>query len=220
MASRTNSPIVPSCELPSVTDITRLLFDLHCGTDLSTSRIAESCDQFILHHTACCIRVSAHIFLWDSPKPRILLIQRSLCDTKPGYWEVPAGSTERYDQTLQDALEREIREETGLQLCRVTHALTPKTWTRYKEGKPQEWVGLPYIVEISKPKASELHANSECVSQPVLKWEDIIRLNPEEHQKFAWATEDEVRRDEYETFGDHKETILEAFAIVTQNCTR
>ncbi|KAE8130868.1 NUDIX hydrolase domain-like protein [Aspergillus pseudotamarii] len=179
----------------------------------------KSRDQYRLHNTAYCIRVSAHIFSWDLPEPRILLIQRALCDTKPGYWEVPAGSAEEQDQTPRDALEREVLEETGLRLSRITYTLRTQTWTRLKEREHYKWVGLPYIIEVSGPKTSESHVHSQHASEPGLKWEDVIQLNPEEHQNFVLATEDEVRCDKYKTFGNHKETILEAFATVTKNCS-
>ncbi|KAE8374937.1 P-loop containing nucleoside triphosphate hydrolase protein [Aspergillus bertholletiae] len=203
----------------AVRNVKGLLFGLECDTDLSAFRIAESPHQFRFNDTAYCIRVSAHIFLWDLQKPYILLIQRALCDTKPGYWEVPAGSGEEQDQTPRDALEREVREETGLRLSRVTHALPIQTWARDNEGRQHEWIGLPYIIEVSELEPSKSRANRQGLSEPALKWKDAIQLNPQEHQDFAWATEDEVRRDKYKMFGNHKKTILEAFAMVTQTCS-
>lgn len=118
---------------------------------------------------------------------------------------------EGQDQSPRNALEREVQEETGLLLSRVTHALPVQTWRRFKGREWHEWVGLPYIIEVSK------RATSQDVPQPVMEWEDAIRLNPEEHQAFTWATEDEVRSGKYKMFGNHKEAILEAFATVTQN---
>ncbi|KAE8130815.1 hypothetical protein BDV38DRAFT_43090 [Aspergillus pseudotamarii] len=203
----------------AVRNVKRLLFGLECDTDLSAFRVTESSHQLRFHDTACCIRVSAHIFLWDLPEPCILLIQRALCDSKPGFWEVPAGSCEEQDKTPRDALEREVREETGLQLSRVIDALPIQTWTRSKEGEQHEWVGLPYIIGVSELEPSISHENRQGGSGRPLKWKDVIQLNPKEHQDFAWATEDEVRRDKYKMFGNHKETILEAFATVTQNCS-
>ncbi|KAB8256778.1 P-loop containing nucleoside triphosphate hydrolase protein [Aspergillus pseudonomiae] len=203
----------------AVRNVKRLLFGLECDTDLSAFRITESPHQFRFHDTACCIRVSAHIFLWDLPEPCILLIQRALCDSKPEFWEVPAGSCEEQDKTPRDALEREVREETGLQLSRVINALPIQTWTRSKEGQQHEWVGLPYIIGVSELEPSISHENRQGVSGRALKWKEVIQLNPKEHRDFVWATEYEVRRDKYKMFGNHKETILEAFAIVTQNCS-
>ncbi|RAQ70220.1 hypothetical protein AFCA_011037 [Aspergillus flavus] len=201
----------------AVRNVKRLLFGLECDTDLSAFRITESPHQLRFHDTAYCIRVSAHIFLWVSGKPCILLIQRALCDSEPGFWKVPAGSCEEQDKTPRDALEREVREETGLQLSRVIHALPIQTWTRSKEGEQHEWVGLPYIIEVSELEHSISHENRQGVSGRALKCKDVIQLNPREHQDFAWATE--VRRDKYKLFGNDKETILEAFATVTQNCS-
>ncbi|GMG12992.1 unnamed protein product [Aspergillus oryzae] len=203
----------------AVRNVKRLLFGLECDTDLSAFRITESPHQLRFHDTAYCIRVSAHIFLWVSGKPCILLIQRALCDSEPGFWKVPAGSCEEQDKTPRDALEREVREETGLQLSRVIHALPIQTWTRSKEGEQHEWVGLPYIIEVSELEHSISHENRQGVSGRALKCKDVIQLNPREHQDFAWATEDEVRRDMYKLFGNDKETIFEAFATVTQNCS-
>lgn len=84
---------------------------------LSTFRITESPDQYRFHDTY------------------ILLIERALCDSKAGFWEGPGGSSEEQDKTPRDALEREVQEETGLQLSRVIHALPIQTWTRSREGK-------------------------------------------------------------------------------------
>ncbi|KAE8334406.1 hypothetical protein BDV24DRAFT_156870 [Aspergillus arachidicola] len=199
--------------------VKQLLFGLECDTDLSAFRITESPDQYRFDATAYCIRVSALIFLWDLPEPRILLIQRALCDSKPGFWEGPGGSQEKHDKTPRDALEREVREETGLQLSRVIHALPIQTWTRSREGKQQEWIGLPYIIQVSEFEPSIPHENRQAVSRRALERKDVIQLNPKEHQAFAWATEKEVRCDKYKMFGNHKEAILKAFAIVTQNCS-
>ncbi|GMG22269.1 unnamed protein product [Aspergillus oryzae] len=119
----------------AVSNVKQLLFGLECDTDLSTFRITESPDQYRFHDTAYCIRVSALIFLWDLSEPYILLIERALCDSKAGFWEGPGGSSEEQDKTPRDALEREVQEETGLQLSRVIHALPIQTWTRSREGK-------------------------------------------------------------------------------------
>lgn len=150
---------------------------------------------------------------------RILLLERALCDTRPGYWEPPGGAAEDQDETPGDALKREVGEETGLQLSQVTHTLPTQTWTRSKGREDYNWVGLPCIIKVSELETFESRGSSQRASQPVLKWEDIIRLNPEEHQNFAWATEEEVRCDKYKMFGNHKETALKAFAAVTENCS-
>ncbi|KAB8213248.1 hypothetical protein BDV33DRAFT_197033 [Aspergillus novoparasiticus] len=153
--------------------------------------------------TAFFIKVIAHIFWWYLAEPRILL--------------PPGRAAENQDRTPEDALKREVWEEIGLQLSQVTHPLPPQAWTRSKGREDYNWVGLPYIIKVSELETSESRGSSQRASQPVLKWEDVIRLNPEEHQTFAWATEDEVRRDKYKMFGNHKETVLGAFAAVTEN---
>ncbi|THC88473.1 hypothetical protein EYZ11_012075 [Aspergillus tanneri] len=186
----------------AVRNVTGWLFDLNCETDLSAFRIAESPHQFKFHGTIYSVRVSGYIFSWqdednneavDSEKPRLLLLQRASCDTNPGYWEVAGGGVEKQDQKPRTALEREVREETGLQLSRVTHPLPIRIWTQLKEGKWHKYVGLPYIIEVEASKP---------------------RTNSQQHQAFAWVTEAEVLDGKYQMFGNHKETILKAFAVI------
>ncbi|KAI9046102.1 NUDIX hydrolase [Aspergillus affinis] len=192
MASSINSTSVPSGMLPhdpsaAARNVTGGLFDLDSETDLSAFRIAEPPCRFRFRGTTYRIRVSARVFSWlddnhnettDSPKPRLLL-QRALCDTQSGCWEVAGGGVEKQDQSPRNALTREVQEENGLLLSVVAHALPVQTWRKSKGEEWHEWVGLPYIIEVSRQ-----HATSQYVPQPV-GWENAIRLDPEEHQAFT-----------------------------------
>jgi len=105
MASSINSTSVPPGMLPhdpsvAACNVTRGLFDL--DSNLSAFRITEPPCRFRFHGITYRIRVSAHVFSWlddnnnetaDSPKPRLLLLQRALCDTQPGCWEVAGGES-------------------------------------------------------------------------------------------------------------------------------
>lgn len=80
---------------------------------------------------------------------KILLIKRG---TKPfkGFWALPGGGVE-WDQTLEDAIHKEVLEETGLT------AKSIKFLNIYSDPKrdPFQVITLAYIVEAEgEPKAS------------------------------------------------------------------
>lgn len=179
--------------------------------DLSGIRWPGSLGQFDIHATPYFIRVSAIIFSCsfqsdsfeetiedtntDPSPPRALVLQRALCDSKPGLWDGGPGGGVDLDKTLFDAIDREIQEETGLQVSRIIQPLSVKRWKRRKQSGMcmSEWVGFPYIVGITRKKK--------------------VQLNPKEHQRFAWVTEDEVRSENYEMLEDQRDTLLEAFSL-------
>ena len=163
----------------------------------------RSDDRFNILGNAYHIRVSAYIFCYyydvlsDSSQHRVLLIQRAIHDSKPKFWEGPAGGMGVEDKTLQNGLRREVREETGLHLSKIAHSLPMQKWTSVKTG---EWLGFSGIAEV-------------CESE-VVRWENDIKLNPKEHQNHVWATEDEVRSGKYKFFGENRTQTLKAFSVM------
>lgn len=109
---------------------------------------------------------------------KILVIQRASTDSMPNKWEIPGGAVTDEDLTFFHGAARELWEESGLSARHFTHIIT--------EGPDQEpgqiypnstgtkiWCRFSFIVEVES-----------C---------ENVKLDPMEHQNFAWATEDEIR---------------------------
>lgn len=67
-------------------------------------------------------RVGCKALIFDE-RGRILVVRRAAEETLPGIWEFPGGGVE-FGETLEAALARELREETGLEpdVLRVLYA--------------------------------------------------------------------------------------------------
>lgn len=110
-----------------------------------------------------------------SSTPRILLLQRAASDDDPNKWEPPGGACDDDDPSVLHAAARELWEEAGLQAARI--------------GGP---VGEPYFFTLDDGKKVcqfnfAVRVTAEGVTPPVVK------LDPKEHQRFVWASEDEVK---------------------------
>lgn len=114
--------------------------------------------------------------------PRILLLQRAAGDEDdPNKWEPPGGACDDADASILHAAARELWEEAGLEAARV-------------EGR----VGDPFFFDLSGGgRVCQFHfavqvrragGGGEAEGGP-----PAVRLDPVEHQRFVWATEDEVR---------------------------
>lgn len=91
-------------------------FCAHCGGSL------EPASDSGLHCPAC------GVFFYDNPTPavaavvvdpagRLLLVERDK-DPKAGWWSLPGGFIE-IDESPEEALRRELREETGLEAGQI-----------------------------------------------------------------------------------------------------
>lgn len=110
------------------------------------------------------VLVSRSIILNDNAE--MLLLQRSGDDNhEPSKWEFPGGKTDT-GNTLEEARQREIAEETGLQTARLTPLVYPDSYP-IKDGK---YKGALYVALIGVAK--------------VVGGE--VRLSAE-HSDYAWA---------------------------------
>lgn len=108
-------------------------------------------------------------------EPRILLLQRAASDEDPNKWEPPGGACEDGDESILHAAARELWEEAGLQAARI--------------GGP---IGAPHFFTLDDGKEVcqfnfAVHPRTDGALSAAVK------LNPEEHQRFVWATESEVK---------------------------
>ena len=72
---------------------------------------------------------------------KVLVLKRSMNDDhKPGVWETVGGGIERND-TPQNALKREIREETGLQV----KILEPFNAFAFKKDTGEFKIGITFL---------------------------------------------------------------------------
>lgn len=131
-----------------------------------------------------------------STPPRILLIQRAANDSMPNLWETPGGACDDDDETLLYGVARELWEEAGLKATSIG---------------PQ--VGEGYVFHTRSGKTvSKFTFIAEVESEEV-------KLDPEEHQKHVWATEEEVKRHRVGdvvidfTHSNQEDVVLQAFEV-------
>ncbi len=108
-------------------------------------------------------------------QPRILLVQRAVNDSNPNRWEPPGGACDDEDPSIIYAAARELWEETGLVANNVSGL-----------------IGDPYLFTTSRGKKVcrfnfAVRLNTDDGNMPAVK------LDPNEHQNFVWATEEEVK---------------------------
>ncbi|KAI0436279.1 NUDIX hydrolase domain-like protein [Xylaria telfairii] len=107
--------------------------------------------------------------------PRILLLQRAASDSDPNQWEPAGGACDDDDKSILHARARELWEEAGLQAAQIIGL-----------------VGDPHLFTLDNGKAVcqfNFALRVTMKGEPPLP----VKLNPEEHQRFVWATEGEVK---------------------------
>lgn len=108
-------------------------------------------------------------------EPRILLLQRAASDSNPNKWEPPGGAVDDDDASILHAAARELWEEAGLRAARIGGVVgEPHFFTRSNGGNVCRF---NLAVHVLAEEGTELTAT----------------LDPNEHQRFVWATESEVR---------------------------
>ncbi|POS76276.1 hypothetical protein DHEL01_v205330 [Diaporthe helianthi] len=150
----------------------------------------------------------------DQPD-RVLLVQRAPHDSMPNRWEVPGGAVDE-NETVFGGLAREVWEESGLEVRRFVACVTSNG---HGTGEGRRGAGdvfrttrgrfifkLTFVVEVRDSSA--------------------VKLDPDEHQDYVWATEEECRAKVVErskegkgpttlvfTTSAQEESIMRAFEI-------
>ena len=112
-------------------------------------------------------------------KGRILLVQRADHDSSPGYWEVPGGAVDADDVTILHGAARELREETGLIAQKINHIVV----SDYEQN--------PHGLIVFSNSRRTLRIGRFIFQVEVQDYSDV-KLDPNEHQNFAWASQDEI----------------------------
>lgn len=145
----------------------------------------------------------------ESFEPRILLLQRAATDTLPNLWEIPGGTCEDGDESILHAVAREVGEETGLMVSSVG----PCAGTGYSfvstGGRVVRKVN--FLVEYQSGSGREGEREGEEGLE--------VRLDPDEHRDYVWATEEEVRAGRVGgvslrfTMREQVDVVLEGFRV-------
>jgi 8-oxo-dGTP pyrophosphatase MutT (NUDIX family) len=107
----------------------------------------------------------------------MLLVQRAKEEKAfPNLWEIPGGKVDDTDESILHGVARELKEEAGLDVTRVVRKVGEFGWEDYHTIRKQQevWRKLIFEVEVRELK---------------------VVLDPEEHQDYVFATEEEVLQD-------------------------
>ncbi|KAG0637318.1 NUDIX hydrolase domain-like protein [Tuber brumale] len=141
------------------------------------------------------LAVGAFLFrksqLTDAPLT-LLLIRRAVGELSfPGLWEIPGGGVEPYE-TILDAVVREVKEETGLVVGKITQCYDVDDFKGWRSGSAiRKW---QFEVEIEG------------------EGEEVVVLDPAEHDEFRWVREEEVQELAITTEG-HRGVIMNGFRL-------
>ncbi|GIZ48239.1 hypothetical protein CKM354_001130700 [Cercospora kikuchii] len=148
--------------------------------------------------------IATGCFVFDRSEPevpRILLLQRSETDSMPGCWEIPGGACDDDDESILHGAARELLEETGLTAIRIGPQIGQGELFSSRSGKMI--CKFKFFVEVELDDEGRPSA---------------VKLDPEEHQQYVWATQQEVEarssgsKQLVFTTPDLENTILKSFS--------
>ncbi|KAI3549830.1 NUDIX domain-containing protein [Colletotrichum filicis] len=119
---------------------------------------------------------------------KILLLQRAAHDSMPLRWETPGGAADPEDVSLFAACARELWEEAGLEAVEIVRIVS--------EGEGND-LGSVFTnrtgTRVFCRFAFEVTVRDDGDGGRGV--EEMVRIDPEEHCDFVWASEEEVRRE-------------------------
>ncbi len=110
-------------------------------------------------------KITASLFIQNEGK--VLIVHRSENETfAPGNWELPGGHVE-FGETIEDAMIRETREETGLDV-----------------GIESPYHAFTYVLG-----EEEKHYVEIILFAKMIDPNQKIKLNPDEHSEYKWISD-------------------------------
>ncbi|KAF1965067.1 NUDIX domain protein, partial [Bimuria novae-zelandiae CBS 107.79] len=107
--------------------------------------------------------------------PRVLLLQRAASDEDPNKWEPPGGACDDEDPSILNAAARELWEEAGLIVAQIGGVIGTPHFFTLEDGK--RVCQFNFVMQVE----------NDAGTPPA------VRLDPNEHQQYVWATENEVK---------------------------
>ena len=101
----------------------------------------------------------------------LLLQRREDEDVLPGIWEFPSGKR-NFDETSEEALVREVKEETGLSVI-LERPISVFEYTIETPTEVRDTTQINFLVHLRGPQ-------------------QMIKINEEEHQAACWFTKREL----------------------------
>jgi len=101
----------------------------------------------------------------------LLLQRREDEDVLPGIWEFPSGKR-NFDETSEEALVREVKEETGLSVV-VERPISVFEYTVKTPTEVRDTTQINFLVHLRDPQQK-------------------VKINKEEHQAACWFTKEEL----------------------------
>jgi len=145
---------------------------------------------------------------------RILLVQRAAHEKDfPGVYELPGGHVEDSDKTILDAAIREAMEETGLTVSNIVGEIPPFEYSVEKIFAA-EGGAVPAAVVRSTIQLNFMAQVLPLGSANALE----VKLNPEEHQNYAWVSKEDLGR--YNISQGMIEVVKNALVWAEQNLER
>jgi 8-oxo-dGTP pyrophosphatase MutT (NUDIX family) len=160
---------------------------------------------------------------------RILLIQRSRHDYGGLCWEVPGGMCEASDRSIVGAACRELYEEAGLRAAAVLGLVDTH---HHSSTDGLTWWKFTFLVDVEPVPGSGGGGGAAAVgvggnpgfghgAAPVMgRQQPVVKLDPDEHEDFVWATEEDVRLGRcgdriFTWINDvQRQTVLKAFRML------
>ncbi len=162
----------------------------------STAPFAVPSETYLSTHTGEEFKydfIATGALVFDASTPeRILLIQRAAHDSMSSRWESPGGACDKEDASILHGVARELLEEAGLTAANIGPQIGGVQSFLTRTGK-----------RIGKFGGGKLD----------------VKLDPNEHQNYVWAAEEEVKARkaggiELEfTTKDQEAVVLEAFRV-------